>query len=155
MVDAPKGGQFVVNSDKNQIITPLSIVIDCVGMLYYAMHELGPFRKRLDLGRQMKAHVNFFIANKDSDTTQILDLMIEGPIDLEAELDVAISVWGNAVQDSTTDEASDVAQILTTTSKLGVAPTPTARVFTFDPIAAASYGLVITSHSHISNHRLT
>ncbi|SAM86434.1 related to GYP1-GTPase activating protein [Ustilago bromivora] len=156
--NALKGGQlleFAVNSDKNQIITPLSIMIECVGMLYYATHELGPFRNRLDLGRQMRAHVNFFIANKDSDTTQILDLMIEGPMDLEAELDVASSEGGNAMQDSTTDEASSVAQMLTTTSKLSVAPTPTAREFTFDPIAAAGDGLVITGYSHTSNNGLT
>ncbi|SAM85467.1 related to GYP1-GTPase activating protein [Ustilago bromivora] len=49
----------------------------------------------------------------------------------------------------TTDEASDVAQTLTTTSKLGVAPTPTAREFTFDPIAAAGDGLIITGPSFV------
>ena len=54
----------------------------------------------------MRAHVNFFIANKDSDTTQILDLMIEGPMDLEAELDVASSEGKNAMQDSINNRRS-------------------------------------------------
>ncbi|KAJ1023785.1 hypothetical protein NDA18_004767 [Ustilago nuda] len=49
----------------------------------------------------------------------------------------------------TTEEASDVAQTLTTTSKLGVVPTPTAREFTFDPIAAAGDGLIITGPSFV------
>ncbi|KAJ1021187.1 hypothetical protein NDA16_003973 [Ustilago loliicola] len=49
----------------------------------------------------------------------------------------------------TTDEAPDAPQTLTTTSKLGVAPTPTAREFTFDPIAAAGDGLIITGPSFV------
>lgn len=41
------------------------------------------------------------------------------------------------------------AQPLATTSRLGVAPTPTAQEFTFDPIAAAGDGLIITGPSFV------
>ena len=41
------------------------------------------------------------------------------------------------------------ARTLTTTSGLGVAPTPTAQDFTFDPIAAAGDGLIITGPSFV------
>ncbi|GAC94572.1 hypothetical protein PHSY_002145 [Pseudozyma hubeiensis SY62] len=46
-----------------------------------------------------------------------------------------------------TDQASDSARPLTTTSRLGVAPTPTKQDFTFDPIAAAGDGLIMTGPS--------
>ncbi len=47
------------------------------------------------------------------------------------------------------DQASDSAQPLATTSQLGVAPTPTAQEFTFDPIAAAGDGLIMTGPSFV------
>ncbi|SYW86287.1 uncharacterized protein UBRO2_06007 [Ustilago bromivora] len=67
--------------------------------------------------------------------------------DLEEELDVASSEGGNVMQDSKTDEASDIAQTSTTMSKLGVALT--AREFIFDPTAAAGDGLIITGPSFV------
>lgn len=47
------------------------------------------------------------------------------------------------------DHSIDNAQPLTTTSRLGVAPTPTAQEFTFDPIAAAGDGLIMTGPSFV------
>ncbi|KAJ9475639.1 GTPase-activating protein GYP1 [Pseudozyma hubeiensis] len=46
-----------------------------------------------------------------------------------------------------TNQVSDSARPLTTTSRLGVAPTPTKQDFTFDPIAAAGDGLIMTGPS--------
>lgn len=51
--------------------------------------------------------------------------------------------------DSNLDQSIDNAQPLATTSRLGVAPTPTAQEFTFDPIAAAGDGLIITGPSFV------
>ncbi|SYW86247.1 related to GYP1 - GTPase activating protein [Ustilago bromivora] len=157
--EEPKDGpifEYIIGINGKQIVTPLTIMIECASHLYFATHELGPFHTCFDLGRQMRARVNFFIANKEWDATRILDPMTEGPMDLEAtaadlevELNVASSEGGNAMQDSTMDEASDVAQTLTTTSKLCVALIPTAREFTFDPIATAGGGLIITGPSFI------
>ncbi|SPC68088.1 uncharacterized protein UHOD_12316 [Ustilago sp. UG-2017b] len=53
-------------------------MIECTSHLYFATHELGPFCNRFDLRKQMRACINFSITNKDSNTTQILDLKIEG-----------------------------------------------------------------------------
>lgn len=44
---APKTGHLLKyamdNNDEEQIISPLSIMIECVGTLYKAMYNLGPF----------------------------------------------------------------------------------------------------------------
>ncbi|KAJ1028041.1 hypothetical protein NDA13_003491 [Ustilago tritici] len=153
-----------------QVVKPLTIMIECVSTLYYVMHQLSPFHNLLNLERQMRVRVTFSITNEKWDATHIIDLMIEYPMDLEAELDVALSEGpmdfgasdleeeldvassegGNVVQDSTTDEAPNVAQMLTTTSKLDGTPTPTASEFTFDPIATAGDGLIITGPSSVN-----
>ncbi|GAC77162.1 ypt/rab-specific GTPase-activating protein GYP1 [Moesziomyces antarcticus T-34] len=59
--------------------------------------------------------------------------------------------WASSHQQSgpSSDQPSDPAQTLTTTSRLGVAPTPTAHEFSFDPIAAAGDGLIMTGPSFV------
>ena len=83
--NAPKDSQllkFALNDDKEQIITPLSIMIKCVSILYQAMYNLGPFASCTELGKQMRNSVNLFMANKEWDATHILNIKIEGPIDI-------------------------------------------------------------------------
>ncbi|CCF51377.1 hypothetical protein NDA14_006584 [Ustilago hordei] len=44
--NTPKEGsllEFTVTSDNKQVISPLSIMIECVSELYYGMHDLGLF----------------------------------------------------------------------------------------------------------------
>ncbi|SOV09678.1 uncharacterized protein UDID_19282 [Ustilago sp. UG-2017a] len=109
-------------------------MIECVTTLYYVMHDLGPFRNRFELKWQMRAHVTSSIANEKQDATCILHFMIEdpmdleveldvaspeGPMDLEAELDVASSEGGNTMQDLTIDKASDLEEELDIASSEG------------------------------------
>ncbi|CCF51913.1 hypothetical protein NDA11_004542 [Ustilago hordei] len=81
--NAPKDGQllkFTFNDDKEQIISHLSIMIECVSVLYQGMHDLGPFTNCSKLGKQMHARVNLFIANKEWNAACILDLKIKGSV---------------------------------------------------------------------------
>ncbi|CCF50242.1 hypothetical protein NDA11_006778 [Ustilago hordei] len=64
--------------NRKQVVMLLTILIQCASHLYFATQKLGPFCNHFDLGKQMRAHINFFITNEDSDTSQILDLKIEG-----------------------------------------------------------------------------
>ena len=73
--------KFTFNDDKEQIITHLTIMIKCVSILYQAMHNLGPFASRSELGKQMQARVNLFIANKEWNAACILNLKIKGSVD--------------------------------------------------------------------------
>ncbi|SPC66357.1 uncharacterized protein UHOD_12019 [Ustilago sp. UG-2017b] len=65
-------------TNSKQVVTPLTILIECASHLYFTTHELGLFHDHFDLGKQMRARINFFMANEDSDTSPILDLKIEG-----------------------------------------------------------------------------
>ncbi|KAJ1037253.1 hypothetical protein NDA10_004869 [Ustilago hordei] len=81
---APKTGHLLKyvmdDDDKEQAVSPLSIMIKCIAILYKAMHNLGPFANRTELGRAMKTRVTLFLANEEWDATCILDLKIEGLI---------------------------------------------------------------------------
>ncbi|SPC64870.1 uncharacterized protein UHOD_12289 [Ustilago sp. UG-2017b] len=92
------------------------------------------YTNRTNIKQQMRAHVTSSIANEKQDATCILHFMIEdpmdleveldvaspeGPMDLEAELDVASSEWGNTMQDSTIDKASDLEEELDIASSEG------------------------------------
>lgn len=55
--------------------------------------------------------------------------------------------WSTSPRRPSADAEISSSQPLTTTSGLGVAPTPSAQDFTFDPIAAAGDGLIITGPS--------
>ncbi|SAM85548.1 uncharacterized protein UBRO_20008 [Ustilago bromivora] len=84
-----KGGKllkFNDNDDEEQIITPLSIMVKCVSVLYKGTYGLGPFANQIKLGRQMQTRVNLFITNIEWDTTHILGLKIEGPMDITHEM---------------------------------------------------------------------
>ncbi|SAM83649.1 uncharacterized protein UBRO_20093 [Ustilago bromivora] len=61
--------KFAVNDDKEQIITPLSIMIKCVSTLYQAMHDLGLFTSCTELSKQMQTRVNLFMANEECDVS--------------------------------------------------------------------------------------
>ncbi|SPC63299.1 uncharacterized protein UHOD_12390 [Ustilago sp. UG-2017b] len=65
-------------TNSKQVVTPLTILIGCASHLYFATHKLSPFHNHFDLGKQMRARINFFITNEESDASQILDLKIEG-----------------------------------------------------------------------------
>ncbi|KAJ1028166.1 hypothetical protein NDA13_003612 [Ustilago tritici] len=72
--NTPKDGQllkFVVNDDKEQIITPLSIMIEC-GTLYHTMHNLG--HEEVHSGLHLFAELGAASerANKEWDATCIL-----------------------------------------------------------------------------------
>ncbi|KAJ1018007.1 hypothetical protein NDA13_006615 [Ustilago tritici] len=80
-MEEPKSGpifDYSSRTNRRQVVTPLTILIKCASHLYFATHKLGPFCDQFDLRKQMRACINFFIANKDSDASQILDLKIEG-----------------------------------------------------------------------------
>ncbi|KAJ1580871.1 hypothetical protein NDA14_007905 [Ustilago hordei] len=80
---APKDSKllkFTINEDEEQMITPLSILVKCISRLYKAMHSLGPFANRIELGRQMRTRANLFVANKQWDASHILNIKIEGPM---------------------------------------------------------------------------
>lgn len=82
--NAQKEGElldFAVTGDRKQVISPLSIMIECVSELYHGMHDLGLFASQVELGRQMQIKINLFIANKEWNADHILDLKIEGPMD--------------------------------------------------------------------------
>ena len=77
----PKTGlvfTYAGGADHQQVVTPLTILIECVCRLYYAMHELGPFPTRAILAQQMRIRTNLFVANKGWDALHILDYKIEG-----------------------------------------------------------------------------
>ncbi|SAM58017.1 uncharacterized protein UBRO_20012 [Ustilago bromivora] len=68
-MEEPKDGPiFDYSSGINgkQVVMPLTILIKCASHLYFATHELGPFRNDFNLGKQMRARINFFIANEDN-----------------------------------------------------------------------------------------
>ncbi|KAJ1588180.1 hypothetical protein NDA11_001309 [Ustilago hordei] len=69
------------DNDEEQAISPLSIMIKCIAILYKAMHNLGPFQNQNKLSRAMQTRVTLFLANEEWDVTCILDLKIEGPIE--------------------------------------------------------------------------
>ena len=54
---APKDGQLLKyimeEGNKEQTISPLSIMVKCIGNLYKAMHNLGLFASQIELGRAM------------------------------------------------------------------------------------------------------
>ena len=82
--NTPKEGsllEFTITSDNKQVISPLSIMIECVSELYYGMHNLGPFLSRIKLGRAMQTRVNNFLANKEWNAGHILAFKIEGPFE--------------------------------------------------------------------------
>lgn len=86
--NTPKSGKllkFDDNADEEQIITPLSIMVKCVSVLYKGTYGLGPFANRIELGKQMQTRVNLFITNTEWDATCILDLKIEGSMDVTHE----------------------------------------------------------------------
>ncbi|SAM83163.1 uncharacterized protein UBRO_20742 [Ustilago bromivora] len=70
--------EYTSRTNSRQIVTHLTIMIECASHLYFTTHKLEPFCDHFDLGKQMRAHVNFFVKNQDSDTSQILDVKIEG-----------------------------------------------------------------------------
>ncbi|SYW74105.1 uncharacterized protein UHO2_00970 [Ustilago hordei] len=81
--NAPKDSQllkFTFNDDKEQIISHLSIMIECVSILYQGMHDLGPFANFSKLGKQMHTRVNLFIANEEWNAACILDFKIAGSV---------------------------------------------------------------------------
>ena len=81
--DAPKEGnllEFAITGDSKQVITPLSIMIECVSELYYGMHDLSLFPNRIELGRQMQIRVNQFVSNKEWNAAKILNFKIKGPM---------------------------------------------------------------------------
>jgi hypothetical protein len=82
---APKDGHLLQytmeEGNEEQIFSPMSIMVKCIGNLYKAMHNLGPFASRIELGRAMRTRVNNFLANEEWDASQILDFKIEGPIE--------------------------------------------------------------------------
>ncbi|CCF48398.1 hypothetical protein NDA11_003866 [Ustilago hordei] len=81
----PKDGQLLKyakeEGDEEQTISPMSIMIECIGNLYKAMHNLGPFASRIELGRAMQTRVNLFLANKEWDASRNLEFKIEGLIE--------------------------------------------------------------------------
>ncbi|SAM82125.1 uncharacterized protein UBRO_20633 [Ustilago bromivora] len=81
----PKDGQLLKytmeEGDEEQTISPLSIMVECIGNLYKAMHNLGLFANRIELGRAMQTRVNLFLTNKEWDASHILDFKTEGPIE--------------------------------------------------------------------------
>ncbi|SPC63776.1 uncharacterized protein UHOD_11330 [Ustilago sp. UG-2017b] len=83
--------------DKEQTISPMSIMIECIGNLYKAMHNLGPFASRIKLGRAMQTRVNLFISNKEWVTSHILNFKIEGPIEQQhpIKMEIPMSVRAN------------------------------------------------------------
>ncbi|SYW81876.1 uncharacterized protein UHO2_00380 [Ustilago hordei] len=175
--NTPKDGQllkFTIMDDEEQIITPLSIMVECVSALYKAMHGLSLFANQIELGKHMQAKISSFIANKEWDANHILDPVYEHPMDFEAaalerELNAASSEGGNVIQGSTMDNSSDLEEELDVASSEGgnvmqdskmdeasdVAQTltttsklnvaPTARESIFDPTAAA----IITGPSFV------
>ncbi|SPC61128.1 uncharacterized protein UHOD_11244 [Ustilago sp. UG-2017b] len=82
---APKDGHLLKyameEGDEEQIVSPMSIMVECIGNLYKAMHNLGPFASQIELGRAMRTRVNNFLANEEWDASRILDFKIEGPIE--------------------------------------------------------------------------
>ncbi|SAM62468.1 uncharacterized protein UBRO_20146 [Ustilago bromivora] len=64
--------KFNDNDDEEQIITPLSIMVECVSVLYKGI-------------KQMRTRVNLFITNIEWDATHILNLKIEGSMDITQE----------------------------------------------------------------------
>ena len=82
---APKDGQLLKyameEGDEEQTISPLSIMVKCIGNLYKAMHNLGPFASQIELGRAMQTRVNLFFTNEEWDASRIFDFKIEGPIE--------------------------------------------------------------------------
>ncbi|CCF52186.1 uncharacterized protein UHO2_06777 [Ustilago hordei] len=84
MPNAPKTSRLLKyvmdDDDKEQVVSPLSIMIECIGILYKAMHNLGPFANQTKLGRAMQTRVTLFLVNEEWDVTHILDLKIEGLI---------------------------------------------------------------------------
>ena len=79
--EEPKDGlvfEYMSRTKGMQVVTPLANMIECASCLYFLTHNLGPFRNHLDLSKQMRACINFFITNKDSDAMQILNLKIKG-----------------------------------------------------------------------------
>ncbi|SYW81819.1 uncharacterized protein UHO2_00324 [Ustilago hordei] len=82
---APKDGTLLKyamgEGNEEQTISPLSILIECVSSLYKAMHNLGPFASRIELGKGMRARVVLFLANEEWDVNCILDLKIEGLVE--------------------------------------------------------------------------
>ncbi|CCF48193.1 uncharacterized protein UHOR_13022 [Ustilago hordei] len=82
--NTPKEGsllKFAITGDNKQVISPLSIMIECVSELYYGMHDLGPFPSQIKLGKAMQTRVNNFLANKEWNTGHILAFKIEGPFE--------------------------------------------------------------------------
>ncbi|SAM85675.1 uncharacterized protein UBRO_20384 [Ustilago bromivora] len=78
--EEPKDGlvfEYTSRTKGMQVVTPLAIMNECASHFYFMTHNLGPFHNHLDLRKQMRACVNFFITNKDSDTTQILNLKVK------------------------------------------------------------------------------
>ncbi|KAJ1026056.1 hypothetical protein NDA18_003716 [Ustilago nuda] len=54
--NAPKDGQllkFIIDDDEEQMISPLTILVECISALYKGTHGLGPFTNRIELGKQM------------------------------------------------------------------------------------------------------
>ncbi|CCF50121.1 hypothetical protein NDA11_007004 [Ustilago hordei] len=79
-MEEPKDRQiftYTSGTNRKQVVTLLTILIECASHLYFVTHELGPFHDHFNLGKQMRAHINFIIANQESNTSQILDLKIK------------------------------------------------------------------------------
>ncbi|CCF53413.1 hypothetical protein NDA10_004972 [Ustilago hordei] len=124
----PKAGlifKYTRKTNAKQVVTPLTIMIECVAALYHAMHVLGPFHSHFELEWQMRTCVTLFIGN-EKDATCILHFMTEDPrwFELEAaalewEFNVTSSKGGNVIQDSMTDKASDLEEELNTASSKG------------------------------------
>ncbi|CCF51781.1 uncharacterized protein UHO2_00271 [Ustilago hordei] len=114
----PKVGlvfEYIRRTNVKQVVTPLTILIECVATLFYAKHDLGPFHSHFKLEWQMRTFVTSFISN-ERDATCILHFMIEVPRwfeveagALEQEFNMVSTKGGNVMQDSKMVEASDVA----------------------------------------------
>nr|CDI55572.1 related to GYP1-GTPase activating protein [Melanopsichium pennsylvanicum 4] len=74
------------------------------------------------------------------------DQIVTDPAHALIQLATQWSASGHSASPSSDQSPS---QPLATTSSFGVAPTPTAQEFTFDPIAAAGDGLIITGPSFV------
>ncbi|SYW81917.1 uncharacterized protein UHO2_00413 [Ustilago hordei] len=79
-MEEPKNGpifDYSSRTNRKLVVTLLTILIECTSHLYFATHKLSLSHNHIDLGKQMRAHINFLIANPDSDASWILDLKIE------------------------------------------------------------------------------
>ncbi|SYW86252.1 uncharacterized protein UBRO2_05972 [Ustilago bromivora] len=96
----PKDGQLLKytmeEGDEEQTISPLSIMVECIGNLYKAMHNLGLFANRIELGRAMQTRVNLFLTNKEWDASHILDFKTEGPIEQHHPIKIETPVQAKA-----------------------------------------------------------